>query len=389
MFKSPLIGLLAFMLIYSFKIHAQDKTNNKFGKGIKVVAADSSFAVKFGFRTQSLYAGVLNTQTQDYTDKFLIRRARLKFSGFAYSPKLTYKIELGLSNRDIGGADLAETGNSANIILDAVLKYNFYGKWSVWFGQTKLPGNIERVVSSANLQFVDRSRLNSRYNIDRDIGIQLHYNSPNFRYKGAVSTGEGRNITVDNKGGYDFTNRIEWLPFGPFTGKKEYSESDLLREESPKLMLSIAHDYNQRASRERGQKGDFVEQEKTLQTWFADAHFKYNGFSALVEYVNKNSIDIDNVEPVAEATLEPFYVGTGVNAQAGYLFKNNLELAARYTDVTPLEITQRSQNKQYTICLSKYIVGHALKVQTDATIIQEEGSPEMFMYRFQVEFSPF
>ena len=29
---------------------------------------------------------------------FLIRRARLKLKGFAFSPKLEYKIEIGLSN---------------------------------------------------------------------------------------------------------------------------------------------------------------------------------------------------------------------------------------------------------------------------------------------------
>ena len=35
-----------------------------------------------------------------------IRRARLKFDGFALSPKLKYKLELGLSNRDIAGASI-------------------------------------------------------------------------------------------------------------------------------------------------------------------------------------------------------------------------------------------------------------------------------------------
>ncbi|WP_373517340.1 hypothetical protein [Pricia sp.] len=34
---------------------------------------------------------------------FLVRRARLKFDGFAYSPKLKYKLELGLSNSDLSG----------------------------------------------------------------------------------------------------------------------------------------------------------------------------------------------------------------------------------------------------------------------------------------------
>ena len=106
---------------------------------------------------------------------FSVRRARLKFNGFAFSPKLKYKIELGLSNRDISGAS-EFTSNAPRYILDAVVKWNFHENFELWFGQTKLPGNRERVISSGNLQQVDRSLLNSRFNIDRDLGIQLrHY----------------------------------------------------------------------------------------------------------------------------------------------------------------------------------------------------------------------
>ncbi len=381
-----IVGIVAMGLLFSTQLSAQDTSNNKFGKGIQLVAKDSSFALKFGLRTQSLYVGMLNLETNDYADRVLIRRARLKFDGYAYSPKLTYKVELGLSNSDISGADISEQGNAANIILDAVLKYNFAGRWSVWFGQTKLPGNIERTVSSSKLQFVDRSRLNSRYTIDRDMGVQLHYDSPKFRFISAISTGEGRNLTVENRGGYDFTNRIEWLPFGAFTGKSEYSLSDLKREKTPKLMIGIAYDYNQNASRSRGQKGDFIDEQKTLKTLFIDAHFKYNGFSAMAEFADKHSVDVESIEHTSDY-INPFYVGSGVNVQGGYLFKRNIELAARYTNVTPLSETGNGQNTQYTVGLSKYIVGHALKVQSDATWIQEDNKPNVFMYRFQVELS--
>jgi hypothetical protein len=41
------------------------------------------------------------------------------------------------------------------------------------FGQTKLPGNNQRVVSSGSLEFTDRTINNSRFNIDRDFGLFL------------------------------------------------------------------------------------------------------------------------------------------------------------------------------------------------------------------------
>jgi hypothetical protein len=47
-----------------------------------------------------------------------------------------------------------------------------YKNWTIGFGQTKLPGNNQRVVSSGS-EFTDRTINNSRFNIDRDFGLFL------------------------------------------------------------------------------------------------------------------------------------------------------------------------------------------------------------------------
>ena len=202
--------LIAVFTVFLTSLYSQEITKTKFGKGLyNVVAADSSWSMKFGARFQTLFIGEWNLNEDDGitegSSKFLTRRARLKFDGFAYSPKLQYKLELGLSNRDVSGAS-AYTSNSPRYILDAVLKWNFYKNLTLWVGQTKLPGNVERVVSSANLQLVNRSLLNSRFNIDRDIGAQLrhHFKIGNIVIREIISgsQGEGRNITSDNLGGY-------------------------------------------------------------------------------------------------------------------------------------------------------------------------------------------
>jgi hypothetical protein len=49
--------------------------------------------------------------------------------------------------------------------------YKLYENWTIGFGQTKLPGNNQRVVSSGSLEFTDRTINNSRFNIDRDFGL--------------------------------------------------------------------------------------------------------------------------------------------------------------------------------------------------------------------------
>lgn len=364
---------------------AQDISKSKFGKGIGIVAQDSSFALKFGARFQTLYDGRLNLETRDYNDRILTRRYRLKFDGWVYNPKVVYKLELGISNPDISGGDIPQAGLTSRIILDAVLKWNFAPNWDLWVGQTKLPGNRERVISSQNLQFVDRSNVNSRFNIDRDVGMQLHYSKKKFNFAYAVSMGEGRNIVTNNAGGYDYTLRGEYLPFGKFSNKGDYFGSDLNREEKPKLSIGVTYDYNDRATREAGQLGDFLPAQRDLETWFVDAHFKYNGWSSLVEYAHKTSPDGAVILDGGGNFVDAFYTGEGISWQGGYLFKNNFEIAGRYTQVSPERETLRNDNTQFTMGVSKYFVGHSLKIQSDVTLIQEDNRDDILMTRLQVE----
>lgn len=383
------VFIIQFLLICSISSFGQSANGTKMGKGLQFIAADSSFSVQMNARIQSLYAGVYDLDKENYGDNMQIRRARLKLEGFAYNPKWRYKIELGLSNSDIGNV-LPETNNTANVILDAIVKYNFAPGFNLVFGQTKLPGNRERVISSQKLQFVDRSLLNSRYNIDRDMGIQLHHESALgqviFRQLASVSMGEGRNITKGNKGGYDYTGRVEVLPFGEFEGDGDYFASDLKREKTPKLSVGVTYDFNERASREGGQLGDFLEQQRDLKTLFVDAMFKYRGFSAMAEYADKrsNGTPVVELSPLGKVT-ETFITGTGFNVQAGYLFKNNFEVAGRYTSIDPQSVTQLAKNVQYTLGLSRYLAGHTVKVQTDVSLLEKQTDLSQLMYRFQVE----
>ncbi|ULC59500.1 OprO/OprP family phosphate-selective porin [Flaviramulus sp. BrNp1-15] len=397
------ITLVAIFLFAINITSAQEISDTSFGKGlINFVAKDSSFSVKFAPRFQVRSISSWNHDGDQYGSpehNFIVRRARLKFDGFAYSPKLKYKIELGLSNRDISGANQFNR-NTPRYILDAVIMWNFAKNWELWAGQTKLPGNVERVVSSANLQLIDRSLLNSRFNIDRDLGVQLRHKSNLggdflMREKFAISQGEGRNVTEGNEGGLQYTARLEFLPLGAFKSKGDYSQSDLKREESPKLMLGFTYNYNQNAVRERGFAGDYMIRtdgslyETDQTTIFADAMFKYNGFSFMGEYAKRTANDeiateLDGVTPTGDIVL----TGNAINLQAGYLFNTNYEIAARFTTVDYETITNTLPRKQYTLGVNKFIVGHKLKVQSDLSYTTLNGNDNNITFRlgFDIHF---
>lgn len=50
--------------------------------------------------------------------------------------------------------------------------------------------------------------------------------------------GEGRNVTSENLGGYQYTSRIELLVLGLFTKKGDNVGGDLVREENIKLSIA-------------------------------------------------------------------------------------------------------------------------------------------------------
>ena len=54
-----------------------------------------------------------------------------------------------------------------NIIRDAVVIYRPNKNWNFGFGQTKLPGNRQRVNSSGALQLTDRTINNAKFTLDR------------------------------------------------------------------------------------------------------------------------------------------------------------------------------------------------------------------------------
>jgi len=381
-----------FLLLLSFtfftqSIEAQEKKKVVFGKGIRYMAKDSSYYMKMSVRIQNRYdlitirdAGPSDPQQ---ISRFFIARGRLKFSGFVLSPKTTYKIEFDI----VGG-----------FVRDAWVKHNFYKNLSVQYGLGKLPGNRERVVSSQKLQFVNRSQFNNAFNIDRDMGIQFlhHFKVGNAVIKEIFAYTDGRGINdFTAHDGSSYTGRIDFLPFGEFTGNGDFYYADFAREKTPKLMLGGVYNYNYKAIDSRGQNGIRLSDTRNLSTIFADMMLKYRGINLTAEYGKKVTTDNNPVVAADSSTgdvLQSFYTGEGYNIQLGYLFKNNWEIAGRYTVVNPEKATQRDDVVEYTLAVSKYIIGHSLKIQSDIsyqdnnTIFNDFGERTIFRLQMELAF---
>ncbi|CAN5851504.1 hypothetical protein BH24BAC1_BH24BAC1_13450 [soil metagenome] len=340
-----------------------------FKKGLGFVDPDSTFSMNIRFRMQNriMYNSTSQTDLRAAELEARVMRLRLRLEGFMYHPKLTYYVQLSFSRGDMDWnvRDNSAINSSPNVVRDAVLMYNPIRPLTLIFGQTKLPGNRQRVVSSGEQQFVDRSIVNATYNIDRDFGIQAYYTNhlEGFYYsvRTAITTGEGRNVTSTDAG-LAYTGRLELLPFGAFTNLGDYFEGDLEREKTPKLSLAGGYSYNEKARRTGGQLGRDLFSQRDIKTIIFDGLLKFRGVALYAEYMDRNVDD-----PITTSNGSPArYVitGNGQLYQASYYFKNTFEITGRYAVVTPSKPVWEFENQEEVLTggLNKYLRRHRLKL---------------------------
>ena len=344
-----------------------------YGKGLGMTSADSLFQLNIRFRMQNRASYLENTEGEGAYEAH-IRRLRLRLDGYVGNPKFQYALQLSFAPGDVGSV---EEGKNLNIIRDAVVSYNPNKNWSFLFGQTKLPGNRQRVNSSGSLQLTDRSINNANFNIDRDFGFQVNYlqsKKDQFSYniKTALSSGNGRNWSgKDNN--IALTGKVELFPFGTFKKGGEYFEGDIQYEEKFKMMFSGVYHKNNDATLGRGQQGDELFEARDLQSVFVDAIGKYKGWAAMLAYMNRttdNPITNKLNENGTNATSF-VYAGEGFDYQLSYTFPtSHYEIIGRFSNQNVDDAIYRldvPNQKQYSIGVTKYIWEHAFKVQAEFT----------------------
>jgi phosphate-selective porin OprO/OprP len=363
-----------------------------FGKGLGLTSPDSLFQLNIRFRIQNRI-GYIQNEDKEASYEGQIRRLRLRLDGYVGDPKFLYVIQLSFAPGDVGEI---QEGDNINIIRDAAVYYRPNKNWNFIFGQTKIPGNRQRINSSGALQLTDRSINNADFNVDRDFGLQAYYlneNPEQFSYnlKTAVTTGEGRNWTKSPDNGVALTGKVELFPLGSFSKDGSNFEGDLFRESKLKLLISAAYSQNNWARRTQGQLGDDLFEQRTMKSILADAMLKYNGWSAMAAYMNRSAKNPITYNPVDITEFNYVFVGSGMDYQLSYTFPDNYEVIGRFStqkvhdDISDLA----PDTKEYTFGVTKYIWEHAFKLQTEFTwdkLSFFDGSTKDNWYiRFQIE----
>ncbi len=245
-------------------------------------------------------------------------------------------------------------------LRDAVLTWAPLRDLGVRLGQGKVPYNLERMVSSAALQFVDRSATNAALNLDRDVGLQLFSEDlggldGRIAYTVGVFNGDGRNRDLEGTGLLSVA-RVELRPFGAFDDDR--AQVDLLgRQGPPRAALGLAVARNARTLRERSTTGAVMDVPVTFDHAAVDLVVKAGGWSLHGELLGRRA-----AEGTAAAADRS---GWGYTAMTGLLIGGKIEPALRWAELRPLGPAGPGPLTEARGALSWYIHGHDLKVQAD------------------------
>ena len=376
--------------------HIVDRGDIKFrpGKGVEINSADDDFQLRIRVRVQFLWtvlSGEVGPPDADepgeVQNNFRIRRARFVFQGHAFGKHNQYKLEIDPLRKD-------------NVVLDYYLDFTRNRDIQVRVGQYKISSNRQRVISSGNLQMVDRSIMNAEFSLDRDMSIDIRsrdfLGKNKMRYVLGISTGNGLNNPQFSDFSMVYLARLEYLPLGIF---RDMSEVDFARTK-PRLAIGATYSYFQNANRDRGMIGTDFEDGGTANYHFvyADAMFKARGFSAITELAfrtgTRNNIG-DNVDEMGNPiTPTNPRNGLGWMLQAGYLVPNTrFEFAGRGALIkanSKRSATSLEDSYAGTFSLSYYFARHPFKIQADVSQIwgqQERYRDGATTFRLQLQAS--
>jgi hypothetical protein len=383
--KAVVLGLI---LCSNINLQAQVTNSTvdpvfEMGQGLQFKFNNGDYQVKIGGMIQP-QIGFRKDSTADAKYYLNSKRSFFNVSGKAAKEKITFLFQTDFS--------------LANPLLDGWVCYkpNKYLGFTVG-QQLAFSNNREMAIMETQFQFIDRSLLSTQFSsTGREFGLFIESNFNLGKVliapKASITSGDGRNSfgtgsTDYDLGGVKYGGRIDVYPFGNFTAGNEQLIADIKHEPTPKLVLGAAGSYNSGASHFNGEgHGDFLLYDGSgknklpdYRKLYYDVLFKFKGFSLLAEYVIATGkvregtfYDVPGLNRVKTTEIsELLALGSGFNAQAGYVLHKKYGIDFRYATISR-EFTSNANSiikdqHEVTYGLTKYVHENNLKINASVT----------------------
>ena len=319
--------------------------------GLYIQTQDEKYKLIFNVWAQPQLQ-FLSISNQGNVNTFQIRRARLSFSGHAFTKDFTYRIEPEVIQ---GRTFTVSPGfNYGGVNLqDGWGTYKLRPWLQFQMGQFKAYFNREELTATSQLQMIDYSLTNEIFSYHRDMGAAIKgiFWDNKFEYAfNVMNDGTHRNATNKNNM-FLFSGRLVYnvLGFHGYTmGDLDYlgySESALSGGGKPQLALGVASSYD------KVRETQTSPNHHTTATT-CDIAYRFSGLSFFGAGYYFHNLSQGNKT-------------WGFIGQSGYfLIPKHLEVAARYAGALP---TAQNVPSGYEVGagLNYFFYGHNLKLQAD------------------------
>ncbi|HSP07578.1 MAG TPA: porin [Acidobacteriota bacterium] len=305
-------------------------------------------------------------------DRFYLRRARLNATG-SFLEDFEFKLEMDLSASLSNNSTSVSTSNLRAQLTDGYVNWNKYASANIRGGQFKSPFGYEQLYPDPRVLTIERSLVNDRLTIGRQIGVMLNGEAFEKRLSYATSIFNGNNVNVS------FNDNDKFL----------YAER----------AAGVLYDgklFGQSAKWTLGGNAFFSE-DKNLTGQSSDFQFNGNTFTGKRRGVGIDSqlhlgkLDVwteylaDRFQPEDHVPREEF-TPNGWYLMAGYFFYPRAQGVVRYETFDPVLI---ASTDTWTFGFNYLIKGDDLKIQINYLRTDAGGLPDTqnkILCRFQLMF---
>jgi len=352
-------------------------------KGLFAETEDGNYKVKMNLLGQfQFYAKDIENKPR-VTD-FEVRRWRVKWAGNAFRPWFMYTIQIG---DDSNGFELIDG------YITAAVDTQYGNILTPRVGQFKVPFYWETLINATNLQFVDRSIVNTQFGLDRERGAALYGVLGNYVtygagvFNGVLRNGHGSDTPLLYAGRIQLTPCCGKLTYNgnnqfPSGGSYDYIPQNFNQRSTPTVVMAAAawgmSDLNtdekspSKAIADRFQQifaGKGAKPVADILAVTADIHFKYWLLSLHGSYdgrwITPQNAGVDTV------------FDQGFTVQGGvFLWPGVIEFSASYALIL-FDTDIRGVKKTYSVtpCISSYFLkDNRWKLQMDYSFIRNEDT---------------
>ncbi len=343
-------------------------------KGFELKTRDGKFSMQIQHRLQLRYAYPFDADPRSLSDmdqnqsSFMVRRARLKVRGHAYWPWLNYYMQYDWSQP---------------VLRDFYLDLSKYSWAQIRIGRAKVFYNDERVVSSGQQQFANRSIVNDIFTVDRQQGVQIFGRLfpdtwHDFTYYAGVFSGRGVGERNNDDGNMMYTGRLQWN----FLGREvPFSQSDIDLSQQPMAGVAFAASTNisqctafetdARSCRnlpgfpDPSAAGATSPGQFRLDQMMEEFRFRWRGLSITHEFHWKQVVDTKKAEgdPTRKTNLMGSYASVGFFPHVLIpAIPTELEIAGRYGFVDPNVSRSNDIQQERTLAVNWFFAGHNNKL---------------------------